>query len=261
MVQITKITQKEIDEVTTKQGFTPPLILKDYYVTLILFLLKDVDGIYFKGGTALQKIFLSYARLSEDADYTVTRNIPEVIEDIRKILETSKFFEKVTKDKDVEKFTRLLVHYTDFNNQPNVVFIDLNQRAKLLSPPEKHVIHHFYDGHIPDFSVTTLARDEIVAEKMAATIGRNKPRDHFDMYKIIEKNIPINLDFVKQKLQHSNLELDITHMFNQAKKLKKRWDADMIPLLAEPIEFTTVMTTLAKHFKLKEVKENKRSKH
>lgn len=258
MAAISKISRDQLIDIAKKKKFDDDLILKDFYVTAILYLLKDVEGIYFKGGTALQKIFLSYARLSEDVDYTVTRNIPDVIEDIRKIIETSHFFEKVTKDKDVQLFTRLLVHYSDFSGQPNIVFIDLNQRATLLSPPEKHSIQHFYDGHIPVFSVTTLSRDEMVAEKMAATIGRNKPRDHFDMYKIIEKNIPINLDFVKKKLQHSNLELDITHMFNQAKKLKKRWDADMAPLLAEPIEFTKVMTTLAKHFKLKEEKERKR---
>ena len=47
---------------------------KDYYLTLILYLIKDVNGIYFKGGTALNKIFLNHARLSEDIDFTLTIN-------------------------------------------------------------------------------------------------------------------------------------------------------------------------------------------
>src|SRR3989338_10437942 len=256
MDEIKAIEENTINNLSGETGFNTNVLLKDYYITVILYLIKDVEGIYFKGGTALQKIFLNYARLSEDVDYTATRNIAEVIEDIQAILEKSKFFDKITKDKEVKQFTRLLAHYTNFDNKPDVVFIDLNQRATLLSPSEKHTIPHFYAGHIPVFSVPTLSQAEMVAEKMAASIGRNKPRDHFDLYKIIEKNIPINLDFVRQKL--SNGELDITRMFNRAKKLKKRWDASINPLLAEPIEFVKVMTTLARHFKLKEEKEKRK---
>lgn len=65
-----KISEDRLLEVSAKTGFLDYLIQKDYYATLILFLLKDIKGIYFKGGTALQKIFLNYCRLSEDVDYT-----------------------------------------------------------------------------------------------------------------------------------------------------------------------------------------------
>ena len=37
--------------------------------------------------------------------------------------------------------------------------------------------------------------------------------------------------------------------------LQKRWDVQLIPLLAKPIAFTTVMQTLAKHFNLKQEKK------
>jgi hypothetical protein len=45
-------------------------------------------------------------------------------------------------------------------------------------------------------------------------------------------------------------------MFNKAKTLKNRWDKDMVVLLAEPVSFKEVIQFLAKHFKLKEEKEN-----
>ena len=48
-------------------------------------------------------------------------------------------------------------------------------------------------------------------------------------------------------------------MFNKAKKLKNRWDQDMIALLSEQITFQEVITTLAKHFNLKEEKETQRA--
>ena len=47
---------------------------------------------------------------------------------------------------------------------------------------------------------------------------------------------------------------------NQAKKLKNRWDEDMQGLLSEQITFQEIITSLAKHFKLKEEKEKLRQK-
>ena len=103
-------------------------------------------------------------------------------------------------------------------------------------------------------------KKEIIAEKVAAAIGRNKPRDHFDIYQIIKKNIPIDMKLVKKKCEQSGNEFSIIKMFNKANKLKHRWDSDMVPLLAEEISFEEVMKTLSKHFKLKEEKEKIKNK-
>jgi len=257
MDEIKAIEENTINNLSGETGFNTNVLLKDYYITVILYLIKDVEGIYFKGGTALQKIFLNYARLSEDVDFTLTEDVKNINEKIIDILEKSKLFEKITKDKDVKGFTRLVVHYKGLSE--GVVYIDLNQRAKLLMKPEKHQIKHFYKDIIPNFSINTLAKEEIVAEKIAAAIGRNMPRDHYDIYKIIKTKMPINMEIVKKKCKQSNVECDITKMFNKAKKLKKRWDEDLLPLLAEEVSFTEVMRTLAKYFKLKEEKEKRRT--
>lgn len=253
MDKIRQIDEKEFSNIASKLPFDRELLIKDYYLTLILYLLKDVKDIYFKGGTALQKTFLNYSRLSEDADYTVTRDIPSVKKEIEEVIIDSGIFDKITKDKDVHEFTRLVVHYKKLAE--GTVFIDLNKRAKLLMKSEKHEIKHFYSGFIPSFSLFTLAKSEMVAEKMAATIGRNKPRDHYDLYKIVRARIPIDLDLVKKKCSQSGVEFNVIKMFNRAKKLKKRWDKDMIPLLSEEVSFSEVMQALAKYFKLKDEKE------
>ncbi len=255
MVQIKTITADELQEVVSKTGFDRDLILKDYYLTVILYLLKDVEGIYFKGGTALQKIFLNYARLSEDIDYTVVGDIEKIKEQITREVMNSKIFKKVGKDKDVDRFTRLLVYYTDFNNQEQMLFIDLNKRAKLTVPPEVHVIKHFYKEFLPEFSCSTVAKEEIIAEKVAATIGRNMPRDHFDVYKILENKEQINMALVKQKCEESGNEFSIIKMFNKAQKLHKRWNEDLAPLLSEEVSFKQVIKTLATVFNLKNEKD------
>ena len=98
----------------------------------------------------------------------------------------------------------------------------------------------------------------MMAEKMAAAIGRNRPRDHFDLYKIIRHSFPLDLELVKQKCISSGDEFDIIKMFNKAQLLKKKWDLDIAPLFAEQITFQEVMSTLAKHFNLKAEKERKK---
>lgn len=255
MDEIKRINHSKFLEIISDKGFNAKYLTKDYFLTVMLYLIKDVEGLYFKGGTAIQKIILNHSRLSEDLDFTLTRDVKTIIEEITTKLNESKLFGKITKDKDVEGFTRLVIHYKDFTNNEDSIFIDLNERAKLLLKPENHKIEHFYKDNLPEFTVNTLSKEEIVAEKIAATIGRNRPRDHYDLYKIIKSGIPLNIKLVKEKCKESKVEFNIIKMFNRAKILKNRWDKDLIPLITEEVSFQEVMKTLSDYFKLKEEKE------
>jgi len=255
MAEIKRIHAVEFEDVLARTKFNRAKFTKDYFITVLLYLIKDVEGIYFKGGTALQKIFLDHSRLSEDVDFTLTRDVSEVKKDIKSIIRDSNLFEEITEDKTVEGFVRLIVHYKDFNGQKDRVFIDLSERAKPMLNSEEHELKHFYEPNIPKFHVKTLALREIVAEKVRATVTRNKPRDHFDVYKIIQAKILIDLDLAKEKCGQSGTEFSVIKMFNKAKMLKNRWDKDMNSLLSEPIQFQEVIIFLARHFKLKEEKD------
>ena len=260
MAEIERIHVIDFEDIAVRTKFNKEKLTKDYFLTLLLYLIKDVEGIYFKGGTALNKIILNHARLSEDIDFTLTRDISEVKKDIVEIVEKSGLFEEITQDKDVEGFLRIVVHYKGFANEKDAVFIDLNKRGELILPSEVHKLNHFYSPFIPEFSVKTLAKEELIAEKVAASIGRNKPRDHFDVYKIIKAGIPINMEIVKKKCESSETEFSIIKMFNQAKKLKNRWAKDMVSLISEDISFQEIIKFLSKHFNLKEEKEKKKDK-
>lgn len=259
MDKIKDITSGELEEIASEKGFSPTIIAKDYHIVLLLYLMKNLEGAYFKGGTALQKIFLNHARMSEDIDFTVTSEIEHKIKEITEKIEETGLFGKITRDKSVEGFTRLVVRYKDQFGNEGEIFIDLNKRGKLLLKTENHEIKHFYKNALPSFEMNTLAVEEMVAEKIAASISRNAPRDHFDIYMIIKAKMPMNLEMAKKKCEGSNNEFSIIKMFNKAQKLKNRWDVDLIPLLAEETSFQEVMTTLAKHFKLKEEKEKKKA--
>ena len=250
------ITLPKLKIISENHEFNIQLIEKDYLLTELLYLIKDVDGIYFKGGTALNKIFLDHARLSEDLDFTVTRDVKKVEKEIKQKLKGTKF-DTITHDKRVHQFVRLIVHYKLFHDE-GTIFIDLNEKGKLIFKSEEYELPHFYQDYIPKYSVRTLSKKELFAEKMAATIGRNKPRDHFDLYQIISRKMPLDLKVVRKKCESSGDEFNIIKMFNRAKKLKNRWDEDLGFLLPTKVTFQEVMTTLAKHFKLKEAKEKEK---
>ena len=259
MVEIKRIPAIEFEVILGKTNFLREKLIKDYYLTLILYLIKDVNGIYFKGGTALNKIFLNHARLSEDLDFSLTRNEKEVKEEISKVLLNSDFVKDISEGKNVDGFLRMILKCQSELGESEI-FIDLNKRAKLALQPEEHEIIHFYHPFIPKFSVKTVAEEELIAEKTAATIGRNKPRDHFDVYMILKKGIPINMELVKKKCHESGDEFSILKMFNKAKMLKNRWDKDMMSLISEEITFQEVIKFLSKHFKLREEKEKIKKK-
>ena len=254
MDEIKRISSIDFNGIVSQHNFQRALLLKDYYLTRILYSLRHVNGIYFKGGTALNKIFLNHARLSEDIDFTLTRNEKDVRDEILEIVKKLDFFKEHKEGKSVEGFIRIILTCSSELGDSEL-FIDLNKRGKLLIPSEVHEVKHFYSPFIPEFSIKTIAKEELIAEKVAASIGRNKPRDHFDVYQIINSDMSINIKMVKKKCADSGDEFSIIKMFNKAQTLKNRWDKDMTALLAEPISFQEVIQFLAKYFKLKEEKE------
>jgi predicted nucleotidyltransferase component of viral defense system len=252
-MDIKEINKNELLEIIARTGFDYDLLVKGYYITILLYLMKDIKGIYFKGGTALQLTLLNHARISEDIDFTLDKPLKQVRTEIENVLAKSEIFGTISKDKDVDKFVRLIVPYKSILGN-NKIFIDLNERGKILLKPENLKLNHLYPN-IPEFSFLCLNKTEMIAEKVAAAIGRNKPRDHYDIYKIIKHKLPIDMSLVKKKCKQSGDDPSILKMFNNAKKLHKRWNEDMIPLIVEEVTFQEVMQTLAKHFKLKETKD------
>lgn len=248
-----EITLDELKIIADKEGFNIVILEKDYLVTCLLYHLKDIKGAYFKGGTALNKVFLNHQRLSEDLDFTIKRKVEDIEKEIRSRLKGT-IFSKITHDKRVDKFARLVVHYKLFH-EAGTIFIDLNKRAKLMLKPGQIKIPNFYKEFMPEFEVFCLHKDELIAEKVMAVCQRYKPRDYFDLYYIIKKGIHINIPLIKRKFQSDGEEFSIQLMFKNANKIFNKWNDDLFMLTKTRISFQEVMKTLAEYFKLKEEKE------
>jgi len=244
------ISEKKLLYLAGEHNLNITYLEKDFYLTYLLYLIKDIKGLYFKGGTALYKIFLKNLRLSEDLDFTVKGDLRKIEKQIREKIKPNEVFKEITHDKRVEHFTRLIVHYKSFH-EDGTIFIDLNKRAKIYLKPEEHELKHFYKNYIPKFKIKTLNIKELTAEKMCATIQRYAPRDYYDIYNIIKKKLPIDMKLVKKKFKDSNEEFDIKRIFERGYKIYNKWESDLLPLTTTKPNFIKVMKTLTKFFKYK----------
>lgn len=243
------ITLDELKIISNKEGFNLVMTEKDYLISYLLYLLKDVKGIYFKGGTAINKLLLNNKRISEDLDFTISKELNEIIKEINEKLKGT-IFNKVEKDKNLFKFTRLIIHYKLFH-EDGTIFLDLNQRASMLLKPEKLNIVHFYKEQIPEFKINCLNKEEMVAEKLRATIERYKPRDYIDLYNLIKSGYSINLDLVQRKMKNSKKQFDINLIFKNTNKVFRIWEKDLSVITKEKIEFKEVMSFLSDYFNFK----------
>lgn len=246
------ISKAKLQNIAAERGFNLIYLEKDYFLTILLYFLRDVHGLYFKGGTALNKVVFNHIRLSEDLDFTCTAKISEMKEKIQQIVkENPAFFTSVDIGRENEKFVRIQIYYKSYFGEKERINIDLNSRAKVYLKPEKGSIKHFYDG-IPDFGVIVLNQKELIAEKIRSLFQRNQPRDYFDAYQIIQSKQKIDENLVKQKLKEVGLEYDISKIFKNSNKIYSRWEEETTSFTNKPISYKTAITTIAKNFKYKQ---------
>lgn len=169
MDEIKTIPLEELKTVAGERNLDIETIIKDYYLTHLLYLIKDVKGLYFKGGTALYKVSLNNLRLSEDIDFTVKGDLRVVERKIKEKVMSEKVFKEITHDKRTKHFIRLIVHYASPYGSKNHIIIDLNTKARIYLKAEEHELKHFYKDYIPEFNVKTLNIKELIAEKNSSS--------------------------------------------------------------------------------------------
>lgn len=248
MADIKIISENELRYLSGLKGLNLIYLEKDYFLTLMLYLLKDVKGLCFKGGTALNKIFLNHVRLSEDLDFTCQGNIEPVKEEILRILKDNKdIFPNHSFENQTPKYFRLKAFYGSYFTGKNYVVLDINAKASVLLPPKVQDVKHFYEG-MPKFGILTLDINELFAEKIRALITRNQPRDYFDTYMLLENGHKIDVELVRKKLKEADEEFSTERIFKNAKKIYSRWNSEMAQLTNNPVEYITVIRRLQKEF-------------
>lgn len=247
VLTLKKINLDELKITAGEKGFNLFYIEKDYYLTLALYKLREIEGLIFKGGTALNKTFLNYSRLSEDLDFAATAEREVLKKEIKGKLKPD--FNSIKKEGSSRHTIRYKISDKSGAEGKNFILLDINFAAKPILKTQKIKIQHFYKEYIPKFSFRCLSKKELIAEKVRALITRHQPRDYYDVYQIIKKGYMIDIPLVKKKVEEAGEEFDIERIFRRANRIYSKWEADLIPLVNKEVDFHSVMKAIENKFR------------
>ncbi len=191
---------------------------KDYLQTLILFEISTqfTNEVIFKGGTAL-KFFYGLNRFSEDLDFsylgrndTASRRIlAKKMEavfnhvDLQYKVEGMEHRGNKAGDKvqGINYYVRIKGPLNQRLRQLQNISVDFSTRDDVINNAELRYITPFYQDFIT-FSIPVMQLEEILAEKVAAILERDKMRDIYDLHFMLTAlQANFNSQLIKQKFK------------------------------------------------------------
>lgn len=185
--------------ISQKTGLNETILEKDYYVTVFLRQLSDLQShgfkAYFKGGTALYKLLKTMGRFSEDIDLTVntdglanrtqkakyldavTKNYKDFIrlpdegythkQEVLAIYTYDSFFERKTKD-TLDRFGKIKIEATSFTVSEPIEDLEVNCLIyDQASDEQKIILKSKYDVY--PFLVKTITMERLFVDKLFAS--------------------------------------------------------------------------------------------
>jgi predicted nucleotidyltransferase component of viral defense system len=248
-------------------GFSPRLIEKDYWCSLVLnSLFASPSLLVFKGGTLLSKAYANFNRLSEDLDFTVPTP-PEMgrAERSHRAHELELRLDEIRLSLNMEwgdpwrghnnstQHTGKLAYPTVYGGTGNIQ-IEVGQREILARPVQEVDLKTlllnplFSEPVLPPIKAIALSRDEAYAEKVRAALTRRDPaiRDIYDLWQASELGIlpvddPAWIELAKEKCAG----YDLSTSCSDARKsgFERGIKTDLRPVLkggaTEPFDFNT----------------------
>lgn len=201
------------------------------------------NSLVFRGGTALNKLFLQpAARYSEDLDFVQKSAEPigDTINAIRVILEP---WLGEPKRKLTQRSAKLIFRYEAINKLPSKLKIEINTTEHFQVMPLKienfEVSSSWFSGLA---KIQTYEIDELIATKIRALYQRRKGRDLFDLWYVIKQDL-VNIDnvidiFVKY-CEHDGISISRGDFINnlQLKKANQDFKLDMNFLLPQQVDW------------------------
>ena len=240
------ITRRELRQQAMRQGVALGALEKDYVLTLVLQHLYAQDSwretLVFKGGTALHKLYLD-RRLSLDLDFTAQE--PVSLEAIRPVLEIPDIQGQV---KDAYEYHDALtidrLGFVGPLQHPNSIKVDISFRERVQLVPRQMAVPNPYG--LP-FAVSAMALEEILAEKIRATLMRQAPRDYFDLWLLFQRDdiafaaLP---DLVRAKLDTVDHPYEPQRLWEEPDILRRVWTDDLRQLMRDVPLFDTMFREL-----------------
>lgn len=242
-------------------GFNPTLIEKDYFCSLLLsnlFSMKNCP-LVFKGGTALNKVFAGFYRLSEDLDFSIPLAIDSTRSQRSKTVAPAKdFIAGIPKEIPAMSFSTAfqgrnnsmqyigeLQYDSLVGTGSQTIKIEIGLREPLVTKAEMLMANSLLldplkkKPLIDGVMVKVLSKNEAYAEKIRAALSRREPaiRDFFDLaYALKNSHVTLEderlLPIVRQKLSVPGNEM--TDFSSEIiSELRAQLETDLRPVLRE----------------------------
>ncbi len=231
------MNRKELKNYIGITAFSLGHVEKDYLQHIALGAISRRWSSYlvFKGGTALQKIGM-ITRFSEDLDFTEKREIsPDKIADtIKHAIESYNYPVEIDRivDIDITSGFRIKIQGPLFRNDRGVcsIRLDISRREEVLKDPSVEEIDPPYKDVLP-YVINVMNKDEIAAEKVRAILTRDKVRDVYDLYKLIENHALLDKNMINKKLEYYEMKFFADEFIQRCTVLSKRWSRDLESLM------------------------------
>lgn len=244
------MNREELKEYVGTTAFSLGHVEKDYLQHIVLgSLSRNWSGyLVFKGGTALQKIGM-VNRFSEDLDFTEKNYISsnKLADTVVKAIGSYNYPVEVDEfsDKEITSGFRVKVEGPLYRNNRGICSIRLqvSRREEVLKDPIRKEIDPPYRDVLP-YVIKVMDKDEIAAEKVRAILTRDKVRDVYDLYKLVDDEARLDRDIINKKLEYYDMELEISGFIQRIKELSNRWDTDLRSLMEFVPEKENALETL-----------------
>jgi predicted nucleotidyltransferase component of viral defense system len=235
------------------------MIEKDYYCSLILHDLIPLfrEGLAFKGGTCLSKVYQEFYRLSEDLDFSMSielhasrgerrKTMAPVKQHLAGLCHRIKCFETLAPFSATNESTQYQGRYcyrSAVLGSDETIKLEIGIREPFLEPTEHRQAHTVLLDPIRNRSsfgtlpVAVLSIREAYAEKARAALTRREPaiRDFYDLLHAVQSGIfepqdPRFLKLVQMKLNASR-ESKRDFSLGELQSLERQVDTQLKPVL------------------------------
>jgi predicted nucleotidyltransferase component of viral defense system len=228
------ITEQQLKKLTKMHKINEYVVLREY---LQLLFLKELYAenfskkIYFKGGTSIRLIY-GGKRFSEDLDFTVCEEEEVFVGSIDKLFNKLEniYPLKFKKRKTLTGKTFLMTAELNVVKNPVFIKLDFSMRENVIMPEEK-IIRTDYPIVMQNF-IYCLSLDELLAEKIRAVLKRNKHRDLYDLWILLEFGARVDLKLINKKLNYYQETFDKDKLLIELNKFtEEEFEKDLRPFL------------------------------
>lgn len=250
------LSKNELEELAKSSGLKLHQQEKDYMQMIVLYHIyrKIAKELVFKGGTALEKVY-GLNRFSEDLDFTKNGevDIGEVLERALAGIRNYGIDCRLKKEKPRFEFSekyKLAAKGPLYEGETSRVFvrIEISGREKpILEADTMNIFPAYRD--IPNFSLAAMPLKEIAAEKVRAVFSRDKPRDVYDLWFILNKGAGIDYGMIDAKLQYYGISYSYKEFSENIEASRKAWEKELSLLLPEAPDFEKIKEYIFQKFK------------